>query len=65
MLSRRTANKIILAYLDTLVDMYPDQRFGQILSNYVIPDDVTDLFFPEGEEYIKEIKKYVKGYNKD
>lgn len=57
--NRLQDNKIILDLLSKLVEMYPDQRFGQILSNYVIPVDVTDIFFPEGTVYINEMKKYI------
>jgi len=58
-MSRYLDNLKILKYLRILVEKYPDQRFGQILSNYVIPPDVFDLFFPEGEEFIKNMEKYV------
>lgn len=32
---RQKINKEILKKIDKLVDMFPDQRFGQILVNYV------------------------------
>lgn len=59
MANRHEDNMIILDLLKKLMDKYPDQRFGQILSNYVIPEDVFDLFFPEGKEFINCMKQYV------
>lgn len=59
MSNRYNDNIRILQLLHILIEKYPDQRFGQILSNYVIPEDVYDLFFPEGNEFIKEIEKHV------
>jgi len=59
MSNRYNDNLQILQYLHILVEKYPDQRFGQILSNYVIPEDVYDLFFPEGSAFIKNMEVYV------
>lgn len=50
-------NLKILELLRKLVEKYRDQRFGQILCNYVIPQDVFDLFFPEGKDFINEMER--------
>lgn len=58
-MKRHEDNMIILDLLKQLMDKYPDQRFGQILSNYVIPMDMFDIFLPEGKEFIDNMKQYV------
>lgn len=49
-MTRQKANREILKVLSTLVEQFPDQRFGQILCNYVIPEyRDKDPFFTESE----------------
>lgn len=53
-MSRKEYNKQILDKIQTLVELYPDQRFGQIIVNYIFPNYRTeDIFFEESEETAK------------
>lgn len=46
--SRKEFNKEILRKLSDLIEKYPEQRFGQIIANYVFPDyREYDIFFEE------------------
>ena len=54
-LQRQEANKEILKYIGDLVDRFPQQRFGQILSNYVLEGD-KDPFYEESTAMLKRIK---------
>lgn len=57
--NRYNDNCEILRLLKILIKQYPEQRFGQILVNYVIPQNFNgDLFYPEGELFINEMKKH-------
>lgn len=53
---RQKINKEILKKIDKLVDMFPDQRFGQILVNYVFPHMYNrDIFFDESSETLETL----------
>lgn len=53
---RLEKNLEILKKLETLVNEYPDQRFGQIIANYVFPDyRERDFFFDEPWETLETI----------
>ena len=53
---RHEKNLEILKKLETLVDEFPDQRFGQIIANYVFPDyRERDFFFDEPWETLETI----------
>ena len=54
---RQEFNFEILKYLAILVEQLPQQRFGQILSNYVLPDG--DPFYEESVQTLKRVKKYI------
>ena len=54
---RQEFNLEILKYLAILVEQLPQQRFGQILSNYVLPDG--DPFYEESVQTLKRVKKYI------
>mgnify|MGYP000809958106 CR=1 FL=1 len=47
----RDANRIydILMKFKDLWEQYPDQRFGQIISNYLV-NDKEDIFYIEDDE---------------
>lgn len=47
----RDVNRIydILAKFQDLWEQYPDQRFGQIISNYLVNDN-EDIFYIEDDE---------------
>ena len=61
--NRLEDNQKILKLLEQLIYLVPDQRFGQILSNYVIPQDMFDIFFPEGDEFIKYMEENIQDLN--
>lgn len=46
---------------------YPDQRFGQFLSNYIgeicHKHDVSDIFFPEDTEWENWLNEFAKEHN--
>ena len=54
-MTRQEANKRILALINLYVEKYPDQRFGQIICNYIFPNyQNADPFFEESSEtYMK------------
>ena len=47
----RDVNRIydILVQFQDLWEQYPDQRFGQIISNYIVNDN-EDIFYIEDDE---------------
>lgn len=54
---RYIANKQILEQLETLVELCPDQRFGQIICNYIFPNyREEDPFFEESALTQQRIK---------
>ena len=56
-LERQEANKEILAYIEALVNRFPQQRFGQILSNYILEDGGRkDPFYEESVDMLTRIK---------
>lgn len=66
-LSRQEANRKLVAIISAIVELYPDQRFGQILygigvathrESYDNPDKnmyYKDIFFEESESMLKRI----------
>ena len=58
---RYIANKQILKQLETIVELCPDQRFGQIICNYIFPDyQVVDPFFDESKETQEKVQKVLE-----
>ena len=67
-MTRQEANKRILQLINLYVEKYPDQRFGQIICNYVFPNyQNADPFFEESTEtYMKiNIDDFVVERNPD
>lgn len=62
-MTRLEDNKKILSLLNELIELVPDQRFGQILINYVRPETSTDIFYIESPVFIKEIEKSISELN--
>jgi hypothetical protein len=59
-MNRQQYNKEILRDLEVLIEKYPDQRFGQIIANYVFPNyQHRDFFFEEPSETLKIIGNHV------
>ncbi len=56
-MTRRQYNKKILRELDKLIDKYPDQRFGQLIANYIFPFyRQKDIFFEESQETFENVE---------
>ncbi len=55
-MTRKEYNKKIVEKLNTLIDRYPDQRFGQLISNYVL-DLSYDPFFEESKQTYERISE--------
>lgn len=53
-MQRQEANLEILKYLELLIKELPQQRFGQILSNYVLPQG--DPFYEESVDTLERVK---------
>lgn len=56
-MARQDDNRKILRELEKLIDKYPDQRFGQLIANYVFPFyREEDIFFQESSNTLKNIE---------
>ena len=55
-MNRQQYNKQILNELSRLIDLYPDQRFGQLIANYILPNyRQQDIFFEESKQTLKNV----------
>lgn len=61
-MTRQEANRKLVSILQAMVEAYPDQRFGQLLCNYFIPEyyEGKDPFFTESEETLSRFKEVHK-----
>lgn len=59
-ISRRyEANKKLVEILGMLVDQFPEQRFGQIICNYFLPEyREKDPFFEESVDTLNRLEEY-------
>lgn len=58
---RLESNEEILKLLGILVKTFPDQRFGQIIANYVFPDyRHHDIFFDESADTLEDLRKLLQ-----
>lgn len=56
MKSRKEYNKEILTILECLIETMPEQRFGQIICNYIFPNyREVDPFYEESSETLKRL----------
>lgn len=56
-MTRQGYNRKILRELDKLIDKYPNQRFGQLVANYIFPFyRQKDIFFEESQETFENIE---------
>ena len=56
-MARLDDNKKIIRILDKLVDEYPDQRFGQLITNYIFPFyREEDIFFEESSKTLEKLE---------
>lgn len=59
-------NRELLGMLGELIELFPDQRFGQIICNYVLPEyRERDPFFEESKDTYNRLKLLKDGGNKD
>lgn len=55
--TRKDYNKEILHTLEGLIEALPDQRFGQIICNYILPDyREKDPFFEESKTTLERLQ---------
>ena len=55
-MTRQQYNKQILNELSRLIDLYPDQRFGQLIANYILPNyRQRDIFFEESKQTLENV----------
>lgn len=57
---RRTNNLQILNELTSIVEKYPDLRFGQIINTFINND--SDLFYEEPDLTLKRVRERIKIY---
>lgn len=61
--ARQTCNYKIIERIKELVDKYPQQRFGQILYNYILEHEnngqIVDPFYEESIDMINRINKFL------
>lgn len=61
-MARVDDNKKILRELGKLIDKYPDQRFGQLIANYIFPYyRQRDIFFEESSKTLENIENTESG----
>ena len=54
--------RAILAELGKLIEYYPQQRVGQIISNYIMEETPMDIFYIKDEDLLKVISNSVIQY---
>ena len=56
-MARQDDNRKILRELGKLIDKYPDQRFGQLIANYIFPFyREEDIFFEESSKTLEKLE---------
>lgn len=54
--ARKESNLEILKKIKELVERFPEQRFGQIIANYVFPEYMSkDIFYEESVDTLKSM----------
>ena len=57
--NRHEANKKLVEILSRFVDAFPEQRFGQIICNYFLPEyREKDPFFEESIDTLNRLEEY-------
>lgn len=68
--TRETANRVILLIIGTIIELYPDLRFNQLLLN-IGATKPEDLFYEESKATLERIlqdnlaSRYFKKYEKE
>ena len=57
-MNRLEANRELLKLVSTVVEMYPDWRFQQVLWNMSIADG-TDKFYEESVDTLKRVREHL------
>lgn len=57
-MNRLEANRELLKLVSTVVEMYPDWRFQQVLWNMSIADG-TDKFYEEPVDTLKRVREHL------
>ena len=58
-MNRLENNRVILEELGKLIETYPDQRFGQLIANYIFPRyREEDIFWEESEETAQRVSSF-------
>lgn len=56
-MARQDDNRKILRILGKVIDEHPDERFGQIIANYIFPFyREEDIFFEESSRTLEKIE---------
>lgn len=54
--ARKESNLEILEKIKELIEKFPEQRFGQIIANYVFPEYMSkDIFYEESVDTLKSM----------
>lgn len=54
--ARKESNLEILEKIKELIERFPEQRFGQIIANYVFPEYMSkDIFYEESVDTLKSM----------
>lgn len=60
--NRQHYNREILERLSTIIEQYPEQRFGQLITNYIFSDyQKRDIFYEESYETLQKTNKFIEG----
>lgn len=56
-MARQDDNRKILRILGKIIDEHPDERFGQIIANYIFPFyQEEDIFFEESSKTLEKLE---------
>lgn len=56
--NRKEFNRYILITIARLIDEYPEQRFGQLIANYIFPNyRERDFFYEESVDTFNKIRE--------
>ena len=61
--TRQQCNRELLEVLEDLIEAFPEQRFGQVICNYIFPDyREKDPFYEEPRETLEKFHKLEEGW---
>ena len=59
-MTRKEANQELLKKLEWFIEKCPDQRFGQIITNFFFPKyNICDPFFEESTETLEKVQNII------